>query len=119
MFALPFERLVSGPDTEQYLLLSHNCTDSGEVIEERFDLSSFAEHQEKPYSTMSQGFGFLPFSSHDTGLSRKIAEFRAFNSYFSRWEQKSVPKAVFVEGEALQLGLRHHARAGGGRPARR
>lgn len=85
---------------EKYLLIVHNCTDSGEGVEERFELSSFAEHQQERYSTLSQGYSFNPFSSHDTAFNRAWAELLAFAKYYARGVKKSVPQTMFVEGES-------------------
>lgn len=90
------------PNTDklwQRLDITHSCTDSGVRTTEIFRLSLFAEHQRERYTTLSQGYFFLPVSSHDATFTRTVAESLAFAKYFSRTEKKSVPQTMLVDGK--------------------
>jgi len=93
------ERSYDKSGGESYLIVEHNCTDSGETQKERFNMTLFsaAEQPLQPYTLLAQGYAFLPVSSHDTEFNRKFVEMSAVSSYYSRWEKKSVPKMLFVE----------------------
>jgi len=95
-FVVPIQ--VKEPnDVEPYLLFTHNCTDSWEVIEERFTLSSFAQRRVENFTTLSQGYAFAPLSSHDTALTRALT----VQAVLEKRERDSVPMSVFVEGESV------------------
>jgi len=97
VFSIP---IMGKPDAEQYLLFTHNCTDTGEFIDERFNLSLFSERQPLlRYSALSQGQVSYPVSSHDTALTRSLTERIAMDNLHSWWfGRNGVPKVMVVEG---------------------